>query len=258
MARPSLFTHRKFRKLYRLLGSEALAVGSLELMWNVGYADGDPRLGESADVELAAKWDGEPGELTRCLLEVGFIDLADDGQTFAIHELYDHAPEYVRKRMDREDERKRKGLSLRAIRSEAGRRGAEALWQTSGKRLASVMANGTTPAPAPAPAPKEQEQLPLVISALKRDRTKATDSEWLQVFERFWSKYPRKVHKRAAIKAWMKLKPATQDRILSKAQGVAVILADRIRSEWRGRSMDTIPHASTFLNAEQFEEVDID
>jgi len=282
MARPSLFTHRKLRKLARLLGSKPLAVGCLELIWNVGYADGDPRLGSVADVEMAAEWTGNPGELTRCLLEAGFIDAVDaDGKlmakpvchvlpsvlplandmanvNFAIHELYDHAPEYVRKRMDREDERKRNGVTLRDLRSIAGRKGAEARWQTYDKCMAN-MANGSTPAPAPAPAPapKEQEQL---LSSIPRPRAeiaaqlkRSIELEWRTVFDLFWPKYPRKDCKAAALKAWMKLQPKTLASIRPKAQAIAEILAARKKNEWSGRPPDKIPHGSTFLHAEEFE-----
>ena len=193
MARPSIFTHRKFRKLSRILGSEALALGHLEMMWNVGYMDGDPRLGESLDVESSSRWSGTPGKLTKALLDSGFIDDLQDG-TYQIHELYDHAPEYVRKRMDREDKRRERGLTLREIRSAAGAKGANSRWQVDGKAIA----NGSTPAPAPAPAPKN-----------KKRTSQHFATGFGPGFLDFWKNYPdrngKKVGKAAAWKHWKAL-----------------------------------------------------
>lgn len=54
MARPGLLTHRKFVRLARLLKSDALAVGHLEIIWQACYESGDPVLGNSDDVDV--KW----------------------------------------------------------------------------------------------------------------------------------------------------------------------------------------------------------
>lgn len=112
MARPTLFTHRKFLKLSRLLGSEVLALGHLEFLWHAANESGDPVLGEAEDVEALARWRGEPGALVKALLEcgcaggAGFIDARPDGQ-YEIHDYWHHAPEYVGSRHARESERRR-------------------------------------------------------------------------------------------------------------------------------------------------------
>jgi hypothetical protein len=175
MARPGLTQHRKFLRLARTLGSAPLALGCLELMWEKCYLNGEAYLGDAVDVEAAAQWPGESGALCRALLEAGgegnagFIEeIQDRPGHFEVHDLFDHAPRYVGKRLTREIERKEKGANLSEIRAAAGRRGAEV---TNGKRAASSQqvdgkrsatcrenpANGqqiaATPAPAPAPAP---------------------------------------------------------------------------------------------------------
>jgi hypothetical protein len=65
-------------------------------------------------------------------------------------------------------------------------------------------------------------------------------------FDEFWNAYPRSVGKKAARKAW--------DR--SKLDGVAdAIIADvkrRICGEWAGKDEQYIPHASTYLNGERW------
>jgi len=78
--------------------------------------------------------------------------------------------------------------------------------------------------------------------------------EWSSLFNAFWGKYPRKVAKQAAFKAWMKLAPK-KFPVMPKINGIAMILSERIQRDWKGRDLDKIPHASTFLHAEEFEEV---
>ena len=50
MGRPGLSRHRKFARLARLVGGEAVARGSLELLWDVAYENGDEVLGDVGDV----------------------------------------------------------------------------------------------------------------------------------------------------------------------------------------------------------------
>ena len=160
MARPSLTRHRKFLRLARTLGSAPLALGCLELLWEKSYENGDPYLGDALDVEVAAQWKGESGVLCNALLSAGgdgnqgFIEEVDGRPGhFQVHDLFQHAPRYVGKRLERELRRKANGLTLSQIRADAGRRGAAA---TNAKRSAkdtNCSANeqqfGGTPAPAP-------------------------------------------------------------------------------------------------------------
>lgn len=173
MGRPGLGHHPKFaRAMHVLSETRAHIRGHLELLWEVAYECGNPRIGDVTDIELAAGWEGEPGKLCKALLEcggnghAGFIEeIPDEPGHYEIHDLYDHSPEYVRKRMDRENVRKSRGTTLSELRAEAGRKGAAAKWATTdspendnclanGNGCHSAgMANGTTPTPAPAPTP---------------------------------------------------------------------------------------------------------
>ena len=73
---------------------------------------GDPVIGSQENVEAAAEWDGEPGLFFSSALEcgpTGFIEAVPDRpDLYQVHDLYDHAPEYVKKRKQREEERKAK------------------------------------------------------------------------------------------------------------------------------------------------------
>jgi len=115
MARPELLNHRKFRRLINCLGVNGpTALGHLEWLWQGAYKTGDPYLGDSLDVELAAGWEGESGKLTEALLEAGgmggtgFIEPAPEGG-YQIHDLLENAPSYVkdrfRKRLERSQTR---------------------------------------------------------------------------------------------------------------------------------------------------------
>jgi len=105
MARPGLTASRKFRRLSLTLSSPALARGVLELLWDACYATADDRVGRSEDVEYLVTWTGTPGALTGALVEAGFLDLdqpaAGGSCEYRIHDLWDHAPEYVLRRRDR-------------------------------------------------------------------------------------------------------------------------------------------------------------
>lgn len=209
MARPGFSLDRKFKRLARSLDDvqpgfgEILARGSLELLWDSAYEACDDYLGDSEDVEALAHWGGKGGTLTAALLGAGGEDRSGfieegggaswpEGKpgTFRVHDLYDHAPDYVQKRLAREAQREAKGKSITDLRREAGKKGAAVthgkrtanVEQPSGKRLASGVrlpgnseqtsaaetASGgrraadvgqfaRTPSPAPAPTPAPQE-----------------------------------------------------------------------------------------------------
>jgi hypothetical protein len=106
MARPGLRVNPKYRRLVVTLGlPEPHVYGLLEFMWSVGYETGNPLLGDGRDVELAAGWTGKPGELLEALVACRFLDQLEGG--YAIHDLFDHCPEYVHGRAQREQERKK-------------------------------------------------------------------------------------------------------------------------------------------------------
>lgn len=169
MARPTLQRNRKWPRLVRALGGQdALARGSLELLWDVAYESGDEHLGDSDDVELAARWLGQPGALTKALLEAGgpgepgFIEPDPDRPgRYVVHDLWDHAPDYVRKRRARESERKEKGAKLRTVTGHC-----PPVDGHGPDDVRRAETGGVRPAPngrprAPAPTPQKEETLSL-------------------------------------------------------------------------------------------------
>lgn len=118
MGRPGLSIHRKFRRLARALGSAIVARGVLELMWDAAYESGDIYIGTADDLAAAVGWTDDPDTLARALADSGqpegqgFIEpipTADGApRRFRIHDLWHHAPDYVKKRHSREMDRRRR------------------------------------------------------------------------------------------------------------------------------------------------------
>jgi hypothetical protein len=82
--------------------------GHLEYVWMTAYETGNAIIGDFLDVELAAQWKGEPSRFCQALEEAGFLDYLGDGDgRWAVHDLLDHAPEYVQQRARREAERRK-------------------------------------------------------------------------------------------------------------------------------------------------------
>jgi hypothetical protein len=67
-------------------------------------------------------------------------------------------------------------------------------------------------------------------------------------FENFWSQYPRKIGKLTAKRSWEKLSLDNQQKALE-----AIV---EHRKYWvaKGTDWEFIPHASTWLNQERFED----
>jgi hypothetical protein len=67
-------------------------------------------------------------------------------------------------------------------------------------------------------------------------------------FENFWSQYPKKVGKLTAKRSWEKLSQENQQKALE------AIVEHRKYWTAKGTEWDFIPHASTWLNQERFED----
>jgi hypothetical protein len=182
MPRPTLFAHRKLLRLARAVGGKPAAIGHLELLWNASYGSGTPVIGDADDVEAVAEWVGEPGFLVTALLTAGgtgeddhgFVDRVDGNGKFEIHDFWDHAPDYVAKRRDRELARCQAGKTLSDVRREA----AGTRWDGSkpGAKVGKADANdnsvaavcmqpeskrgasGGSPSPSPSPSPSQEKK----------------------------------------------------------------------------------------------------
>jgi hypothetical protein len=196
MARPGLDKHPKFLMLRRMLGEPRPHVrGYLDCLWESAYENGDPILGTAAMVEAVAEYPGEAGKLFASLLNcggegrAGFIEESPGRPgVYQVHDLYDHAPDYVRKRYKREMERRTTA--------------------DNGGQRQSVADNGAPPAPAPAPipelnkfnsgqsnetAPARGEKSPGRPRKARKQPTGA-HAEFIRVFQTTWQgRYGRKM-----------------------------------------------------------------
>lgn len=214
MARPTLGTHPKFHRLSAMLGGRAVARGSLELIWDCAYASGDPVIGDSMTLEASADWRGDPGKLTDALVASGFVDVvqtdANGGQlqTFAVHDLEHHAPDYVLKRWEREAKRRENGDTIRTVRQRA----AGERWTRRAMQVSAVV----TP-PAPAPAPRSDPPIaPLTGSthpgesppgpAAPADGGGLPEPKYPRAFEEVWERTGRVGNKFKGWEAWKKAK----------------------------------------------------
>ena len=182
MGRPGLSNHRKFKRLARDLGNPCLARGVLELIWDTCYEAGDAFLGDEYDVASAAQWQGDPDILVKALWSAGgegrsgFIDdCPDEPGQYECHNLWDHAPDYVRRRYEREQARKAKGITLREQKVAAGiasgvsRRTDVQHMATDDEQMTNrcstdgnnCPADDTTPSPSPSPSTTPTPSAPL-------------------------------------------------------------------------------------------------
>lgn len=168
MGRPGLTQHRKFRRLASALKSEPLARGVLELLWDACYENGDDYLGTAQDVENLARWK-KKSALVDALVNAGapdghgFIEIVSgtNPTLYKIHDLWHHAPDYVRKRRERELKRTQRfdPAFPSTDRRDEPREPADSDRQTApdgGQWIGipnSQIGVDRTPAPAPAPAP---------------------------------------------------------------------------------------------------------
>lgn len=128
MARPGLRNHPKFKRLLALVRiPEAHLYGHLQMLWDAAYEFGED-VGDTLDVEINAGWTGEAGVLCQALATCagvdrpGFIEPNPNKEGhWRIHDLFDHAPVYVQKRMAREAERIKRGQTITDIRRAAAK-----------------------------------------------------------------------------------------------------------------------------------------
>ena len=106
MARLDLSDHPKFKRLARAVRSRIIATGLLEAIWQTAYMLADPYIGVAEDVAETCDWPtvarlieypGDPDVLIGLLKTCGFLDEPVPGQ-YVVHDLFDHAPAFVRAR----------------------------------------------------------------------------------------------------------------------------------------------------------------
>lgn len=222
------WNHPKLLRLVRALGTHprVMVGGSLVCLWGHchRYApDGDLSDHSDDEIAAAADWPADPAAYVKALQDCGWLD----GK--CVHNFAERqgkkavANAQAAHRMANKRERDRNGVTPARNASEPER------------NPSSVAV--PLPLPVPLPSPKD--------SCSPKGRRAFVYPE---DFEGFYSNYPRKVGKGAALRAWSKL--TANDRLLAQA-------AIANQEKWPCFSEappDKQPHPSTWLNARRWED----
>lgn len=148
--------------------------------------------------------------------------------------------------------------------SELGRKGGLAKRAASTDKLAWLAPRCSVKPTQPESESEEEEEAPPLSSVslestptpLVNGAARLVDREWREAFaEHFWPGYPRKVARKAAIKAWLAIgKSRTYDQLELLLGRIVAGLTRSVEIEWNGRDRDKIPHPATWLNSERWED----
>ena len=214
MPRPGFLRHRKLLKAAKLCGVPKYAMlGLIQMIWEYAYDTGDPYIGQSDDLEVIAEWDGEEGRLTRALANCGtdsgpgLIERVEGKpEHWQVHDLYDHAPEYVRRRWSREQERRVKGKSVSGHHqvidksvTDHGTVNVESLTAET------VVQDGLALTPLPNPTPRTTPNKDKDTTSAQVARKARSRVDYTEPFEAFWKAYPNQKAKGDAWKAWLRM-----------------------------------------------------
>jgi len=252
MPRPTLFNNRKFMRLVSVLNMpEPHVLGHLEYMWRVAYESADALLGDSTDVELAAKWAGKRDDYTQALVQTGFLDESAGG--YVIHDFWVHAPDYVQKKAEREIERQKKGLSLSELRSSAGKKGAKSRWQPIANENHLPSENGKRMANDSKLLPSSPLLSSPLLSSPSQGHTpsRSKPSEASESFLKFWDSYPhsRRTGKPQCLKVW---KTKGLDSMIETI--LTALENHKASNDWQKEGGQYIPGSAVWLNQERWEQ----
>ena len=250
----TLADHPKTRKLARILSiGKPTVIGHLHCFWwwALDYADdGDLSRFDALDIAIGAEWDGDPDTFVMAMVQAGFID---DGDALTIHDWED----YAGKLLNRKRANARRMKEARAAQNTAE---IDSQPDTCDERASHVQDTQRARVEPPDQTRPDQTEKDTLSSpsgdgegAFLRDvshnAAKATQ-ELDARFDEFWAHYPRKESKGAARKAWKKIRPSRSltDRM------IAAVEQQKKSPKWREDGGRFIPHPSTWLNNERWED----
>ena len=250
----SLFTHRKTMQAAETLDlPEVYVVAHLMALWTWALDNApDGVLPTSRRIiGKAAQWTGDPSAFVNALLDAGFLDGGEEGQTI-IHDWHSYAGRLVEKREANAERMRRTraaNVTPDAKAPEIAR--ANGVQSTCAARAGATVQNSTQhnsteenkreEKKLPPEAPKKEPLPP-------RDMTKQLQ---LVAFCDFYAKYPVKQARQDAEKAWVKITP---DETLREAI-MAGLANAKGSEEWHEDGGKYIPHPATFLNRRRWEDV---
>lgn len=236
-----LWRHPKTKKLARLLGvSVPTAIGHLHGLWYwaLDFAqDGSLAKYEPEEIADAVLWDGKASDLMTALIAAGYID--QNGDVLSLHDWYDYAGKLLdRRAADRERKRKASGnrQTSEGVPTEIHRKADGNL--TDSMR---TVPNSTVPDSTLPNTTETETHTPDGDDIEVKEKPQDLQT---QRFLRFWSEYPKKVGKKAALGSWKRIKPdaALFDKIM------AAVEAAKGSRQWQRDDGQYIPNPATWLN----------
>lgn len=226
--------HPKTFKLARQLDvPHPHAVGTLEMLWGFTskYAkDGDLSRFDAEDIAQAVDWTGDPRQLIDALTASGYLD---DGTQ--VHDWLDHCPEWVKRQV---------------------RQRRTTVQPTSNNGSTNVVPSQSESQSESYTQPREDpEEGANAPSCPSGDGRGEVLPERERLFLDFWSAYPRKLQKKAARRAWARMKiaecraavPAVTAQLAPGAQ-----LNLESRTDEQGKCF--VPYPATWLNAGRWDD----
>lgn len=233
----SLLKHKKtLATAGRLSVDRHKLIGHLHALWwwgldNVGV---DGCLGNmgSFEVATAAEWDGDADAFTEALIYGGFIDSTDGG--LYLHEWYDYAGRLIEAReAEKERSRRRREERKKKREKQAGEPKSD---QRSTSGLPAVDQRETVGTVPYRTLPNTTNK-DIILTPIYTDD-----------FTEFWEAYPRRIEKRAALKAWTATLKGRKGSDKPTA-GTLIACAKHYAAYCMGEQTEQryIKHPSTFL-----------
>jgi hypothetical protein len=239
--------HPKVEKLERRCGPKAFRC--LMRLWGFVAAtkpDGSLAGMDADDIEIAARWEGAPGEFVGALVALRLLE--EDAKGLSVHDWTDHN-EYASYAQDRKEQ---------------ASKAAKARWKSTGGNADSCVercsqhapSNADScneecplPSPIPIPNPSQKDKESSSNSCANRS-TKSAKSEQHNAgqddFDAFWAAYPKRKSKGQALRAWAasaKHRPALPVIL-------AAIAAQCAGHDWLKDGGKFIPYPATWINAQ--------
>jgi hypothetical protein len=196
-------------------------------------------------IARAAQWNGDPDIFMEALTAAGWLDETEN--ELEIHDWYEYAGKLIdRRKADAERARRKRAAASSPPpddgRSSCGR--PHDVRTTSADTVQySTVPNTTEPI-----KPSNEGKAPEAQTPTAQERR----------FADFWSEYPKKVGKKAALGSWKRIKPDTElfEKIMQ------AIRAAKQSEQWRRENGRFIPNPATWLNQgrwdDELEEVNTD
>lgn len=251
----SLPTHRKLGKLKRLLKIKTpQAVGHLAMLWLWcidNAPDGDLSGIDAEDIAEAAEWPKDAGIFLRAMTESKLID-----EDMRIHDWDDYAGRLLEQRNEKRQKNRERQARYRARKAHEAH-GDNDVSHADVTCDKCVSHADITPLPNPTvpnqtiPDHTGQDGIPpLPPASGGRGEGSEPDAQERR-FEEFWTLYPKKQGKGAALKVWKRLKPdkALFERIMASVrENVAK------NQQWQRDGGQYIPNPATWLNQTRWED----